>query len=106
MIFRWNVMARHSEYSVNLAPQPRTIGRAYTDLILAYDWRRVTRDISSDGCLVSAQVTILYEHTEALIRLQDLLKLPTTTDNRVKIVVKQLDFNNKEKNMCVLFSLL
>ena len=36
-------MARHSEYSVNLAPQPRTIGRAYTDLILAYDWRRVTR---------------------------------------------------------------
>ena len=54
---------------------------------------------------MSAQVTILYEHTEALIRLQDLLKLPTTTDNRVKIVVKQLDFNNKEKNMCVVFSL-
>ena len=37
-------MARHSEYSVNLAPQPRTIGRAYTDLILAYDWRRVTSE--------------------------------------------------------------
>ena len=52
---------------------------------------------------ISAQVTILYEHTEALIRLQDLLKLPTATDNRVRIVVKQLDFNNKEKNMCVIF---
>ena len=100
-------MARHSEYSVNLAPQPRTIGRAYTDLILAYDWRRVTRGyyiyISIFYIYISAQVTILYEHTEALIRLQDLLKLPTATDNRVRIVVKQLDFNNKEKNMCVIF---
>ena len=55
------------------------------------------------GIWISAQVTILYEHTEALIRLQDLLKLPTATDNRVRIVVKQLDFNNKEKNMCVIF---
>ena len=61
-------------------------------------------DISGAGYLhISAQVTILYEHTEALIRLQDLLKLPTATDNRVRIVVKQLDFNNKEKNMCVIF---
>lgn len=58
--------------------------------------------------------TILYEESEALIRLQvricfiecglkylfkDLLKLPTETNNKVRIVVQQLDIKNKENNM-------
>lgn len=57
---RWNVMvnnkkyfffnnnlllqAKHAEYSVNLAPHPRAVTRAFRDLILAYGWRSVLCD--------------------------------------------------------------
>ena len=76
-------MARkHEEYSLNLSPHPQTISLAFRDLILRYGWR---------------MVTIMYEDSEALIRLQPLLKLPTDSD--VKIIVKQLDFSDKQKNM-------
>ena len=77
-------MAKKTQYSVNLSPHPRTITKAFKDLILQYKW---------------TQFTILYEDTESLIKLQEILKLPTETD--VKILVKQLDFSQKENNMYV-----
>ena len=75
-------MAKKTQYSVNLSPHPRTITKAFRDLILEYKWR---------------QFTILYEDTESLIKLQEILKLPTETD--VRVIVQQLDFSHKEKNM-------
>ena len=75
-------MAKKTQYSINLSPHPRTITKAFKDLVLKYKWRHFT---------------ILYEETESLIKLQELLKLPNEHD--VKIIVQQLDFSQKEKNM-------
>lgn len=80
---RWNVMAKKTQYSINLSPHPRTITKAFQDLVLKYKWRHFT---------------ILYEETESLIKLQELLKLPNEHHD-VKIIVQQLDFSQKEKNM-------
>ena len=38
------LQAKHAEYSVNLAPHPRAVTRAFRDLILAYGWRSVLCD--------------------------------------------------------------
>ena len=35
------LQAKHTEYSVNLAPHPKAVTRAFRDLILAYGWRSV-----------------------------------------------------------------
>ena len=51
-------------------------------LILSYGW---------------TTITILYQRNDALIRLAELLKLPT--ENDIKIIVKQLNFEDKKKNM-------
>ena len=78
----WNVLDKRTEYSINLSPNPKTIGRAHKSLILSYGW---------------STITILYQRNDALIRLAELLKLPT--ENDIKIVVRQLNFNDKQKNM-------
>ena len=78
----WNVLDKRTEYSLNLSPNPRSLARAYTSLVLSYGW---------------GTITILYQRHDALIRLAELLKLPT--ENEIKIVVQQLNFQDKQKNM-------
>ena len=69
------LQAKHAEYSVNLAPHPRAVTRAFRDLILAYGWRSVLC-YALPPALICVYVlflrmfTILYEESEALIRLQ------------------------------------
>ena len=78
----WNVLDKRTDYSLNLSPNPRTLAKAHKSLILSYGWRTIT---------------ILYQRHDALIRLAELLKLPT--ENEIKIVVQQLNFQDKQKNM-------
>ncbi len=48
------------DYSLNLHPHPATLGKAYSDFVVALEW---------ESCL------ILYEESEGLVRLQEVLKI-------------------------------
>ncbi|XP_071747530.1 glutamate receptor ionotropic, kainate 2 isoform X1 [Lepeophtheirus salmonis] len=74
---RWDYRLKNDAYSVNLYPHPKTISKAYVDLIESFGWM---------------SYTILYEDNQGLMRLQELLKSPINSD--VKISVRQLPIND------------
>ncbi|TRY76305.1 hypothetical protein TCAL_06372 [Tigriopus californicus] len=72
---RWDYRLVREDYSVNLHPYPQALGQAYADMVTAMNWK---------SCL------ILYEESEGLVRLQEVLKLsPKRLD--IKIQIRQLD---------------
>ncbi|KAM7133338.1 glutamate receptor ionotropic, kainate 1 [Molossus nigricans] len=66
-------------FSVNLHPDQAAISRAVLDLVLHYDWR---------------SVTVVYEDSTGLIRLQELIKAPSRYN--IKIKIRQLPSGNKD----------
>ncbi|KAK4883092.1 hypothetical protein RN001_006411 [Aquatica leii] len=56
---RWDYRLRRESCLVNLYPHPKTLSKAYVDLVKAWGWK---------------SFTIIYENNEGLVRLQELLK--------------------------------
>ncbi|XP_047990095.1 glutamate receptor ionotropic, kainate 2 isoform X3 [Leguminivora glycinivorella] len=56
---RWDYRTRRESCLVNLYPHPAALSRAYVDLVRAWGWK---------------SFTIVYENSEGLVRLQELLK--------------------------------
>ncbi|XP_031331870.1 glutamate receptor ionotropic, kainate 2-like [Photinus pyralis] len=56
---RWDYRLRRESCLVNLYPHPKTLSKAYVDLVRAWGWK---------------SFTIIYESNEGLVRLQELLK--------------------------------
>ncbi|XP_023339114.1 glutamate receptor ionotropic, kainate 2 [Eurytemora carolleeae] len=79
---RWDFLIKRDDYSINLYPSPKQISMAYLSLVKVFGWKHFT---------------ILYEDSSGLMRLQELLKSPTETD--IKIVVKQLNFQDGNKEI-------
>ena len=96
---RWDIVGKRYKSSINLMPSPRILGKvsqekkefkkcyetyfsqAYLSLIESYGWKTFT---------------ILYQDSEGLVRMQELLETPTQSD--IKIVLKKLNFQNNEEN--------
>jgi len=70
---RINFQETPNEYSVNLHPHFHTLGQAYIDIIKYLAWKKFT---------------LIYQHSEGLLRLADLLKLPETG---IVITVRRLE---------------
>ncbi|XP_064413496.1 glutamate receptor ionotropic, kainate 1 [Latimeria chalumnae] len=66
-------------FYINLYPDYAAISRAVLDLVLYYDWKTVT---------------VVYEDSTGLIRLQELIKAPSRYNIKVKI--RQLPSGNKD----------
>lgn len=71
---RWDTDKMKKDYSLNLYPHPESLSQAFMDLIDAFQWK---------------EFLILYEDNEALIKLQDVLKL-SPNDPDMRIIVRQL----------------
>ncbi|RVE50834.1 hypothetical protein evm_004583 [Chilo suppressalis] len=56
---RWDYRTRRESCLVNLYPHPAALSRAYVDLVRAWGWK---------------SFTIVYENSDGLVRLQELLK--------------------------------
>ncbi|XP_040194788.1 glutamate receptor ionotropic, kainate 1 isoform X3 [Rana temporaria] len=66
-------------YFINLHPDYAAISRAVLDLVLHYSWKTVT---------------VVYEDSTGLIRLQELIKAPSRYN--IKIKIRQLPSGNKD----------
>ncbi|XP_035310994.1 glutamate receptor ionotropic, kainate 1 isoform X7 [Cricetulus griseus] len=66
-------------FYINLYPDYAAISRAVLDLVLYYNWRTVT---------------VVYEDSTGLIRLQELIKAPSRYN--IKIKIRQLPSGNKD----------
>ncbi|KAM4699954.1 glutamate receptor ionotropic, kainate 1 isoform 1-T1 [Discoglossus pictus] len=66
-------------YFINLHPDYAAISRAVLDLVLHYNWKIVT---------------VVYEDSTGLIRLQELIKAPSRYN--IKIKIRQLPSGNKD----------
>ncbi|XP_053312764.1 glutamate receptor ionotropic, kainate 1 isoform X3 [Spea bombifrons] len=66
-------------YFINLHPDYAAISRAVLDLVLHYNWKAVT---------------VVYEDSTGLIRLQELIKAPSRYN--IKIKIRQLPSGNKD----------
>ncbi|XP_071042115.1 glutamate receptor ionotropic, kainate 2-like [Parasteatoda tepidariorum] len=71
---RWDYRTKPSQHTVNLYPHPSALGLAYLAYVTEKQWK---------------QFAILYEHNDALIRLQELLKDPVIKQRRV--IVRQFE---------------
>ncbi|XP_055949949.1 glutamate receptor ionotropic, kainate 2-like [Argiope bruennichi] len=69
---RWDYRTKRDNHSINLFPHPTALGKAYLDFVKAKDWKKFA---------------IVYEESDALIRLQELLKDPFIRQRQV--VVRQ-----------------
>ncbi|XP_054431847.1 glutamate receptor ionotropic, kainate 1 isoform X2 [Pteronotus mesoamericanus] len=78
---RWRPPAADSRgpFHVNLHPDAAAISRAVLDLVLYFGWRAVT---------------VVYEDSTGLIRLQELIKAPSR--HNIKIKIRQLPAGNKD----------
>eukprot|EP00095_Tigriopus_kingsejongensis_P005732 maker-scaffold28_size608977-snap-gene-0.9 protein:Tk05732 transcript:maker-scaffold28_size608977-snap-gene-0.9-mRNA-1 annotation:"glutamate receptor kainate 2-like isoform x4" len=72
---RWDYRLVREDYSVNLHPHPQALGQAYADMVMAMNWK---------SCL------ILYEESEGLVRLQEVLKL-SPRKHEIRVQIRQLD---------------
>jgi len=72
---RWEYVADRPEFSFNVRPHPRLVGKALADFIKKIGWK---------------SLIILYETEEGLVRLQELLRLPQKFEGDIKITVKKL----------------
>ncbi|XP_023230158.1 glutamate receptor ionotropic, kainate 2-like isoform X2 [Centruroides sculpturatus] len=70
--YRWDYRSPRNNQTVNLYPHPDTIGIAYRDFVLEKNWKTLA---------------ILYEDSDALIRLQTLLRDPAMRQKNV--IVRQ-----------------
>jgi hypothetical protein len=61
---------RRTHYAINLHPHPTALGQAYVDVIRTWEW---------------TAFTILYEEEEAMVRLQHLLKVSTTSGYKINV---------------------
>ncbi|XP_067123751.1 glutamate receptor ionotropic, kainate 2 isoform X1 [Centruroides vittatus] len=69
---RWDYSSRRDNHSLNLYPYPTALGKAYLDFVKFKDWKTFA---------------VLYEESDALVRLQELLKDPFIRER--KIIVRQ-----------------
>ncbi|QQP41322.1 Uncharacterized protein FKW44_015649, partial [Caligus rogercresseyi] len=72
---RYDYRLNRDDYSINLYPHPHALGQAFVDLVSAMKWKKFT---------------VLYEKSEGLVRLQDVLKL-SSENKDIKITIRQLD---------------
>nr|AXF48840.1 ionotropic receptor IR9 [Lobesia botrana] len=70
---RWDYRTRRESCLVNLYPHPAALSRAYVDLVRAWGWK---------------SFTIVYENSDGLVRLQELLKAHGPTE--LPVAVRQL----------------
>uniref|UniRef100_A0A2A4J849 Glutamate receptor 1 n=1 Tax=Heliothis virescens TaxID=7102 RepID=A0A2A4J849_HELVI len=70
---RWDYRTRRESCLVNLYPHPAALSRAYVDLVRAWGWR---------------SFTIVYENSDGLVRLQELLKAHGPSE--LPVAVRQL----------------
>ncbi|XP_034829304.1 glutamate receptor ionotropic, kainate 2 isoform X2 [Maniola jurtina] len=70
---RWDYRTRRESCLVNLYPHPAALSRAYVDLVRAWGWK---------------SFTIVYENSEGLVRLQELLKAHGPSE--LPVAVRQL----------------
>ncbi|XP_026318745.1 glutamate receptor ionotropic, kainate 2 isoform X2 [Hyposmocoma kahamanoa] len=70
---RWDYRTRRESCLVNLYPHPAALSRAYVDLVRAWGWK---------------SFTIVYENSDGLVRLQELLKAHGPTE--LPVSVRQL----------------
>ncbi|XP_014362032.2 glutamate receptor ionotropic, kainate 2 isoform X3 [Papilio machaon] len=70
---RWEYRTRRESCLVNLYPHPAALSRAYVDLVRAWGWK---------------SFTIVYENSDGLVRLQELLKAHGPTE--LPVAVRQL----------------
>ena len=73
---RWHYSFTRPDFSINLHPHPERLGKAFADYVRAVGWK---------------SLAILYEKEEGLVRLQELIKLPKTFDDSIKITLVRLD---------------
>ncbi|XP_071746528.1 glutamate receptor ionotropic, kainate 2 isoform X2 [Lepeophtheirus salmonis] len=71
---RYDYRLTRDDYSINLYPHPHALGQAFVDLVSAMKWKKFT---------------VLYEKSEGLVRLQEVLKL-SSNDKDMKITIRQL----------------
>ncbi|KAG8176522.1 hypothetical protein JTE90_018995, partial [Oedothorax gibbosus] len=79
---RWDYRTKRDNHSINLYPHPTALGRAYLDFVKAKDWKKFA---------------IVYEESDALIRLQELLKDPFIRQRQV--VVRQFLPNQEYRKL-------
>ncbi|CAG5028264.1 unnamed protein product [Parnassius apollo] len=70
---RWDYRTRRESCLVNLYPHPAALSRAYVDLVRAWGWK---------------SFTIIYENSDGLVRLQELLKAHGPSE--LPVAVRQL----------------
>ncbi|XP_059057472.1 glutamate receptor ionotropic, kainate 2 isoform X4 [Achroia grisella] len=70
---RWEYRTRRESCLVNLYPHPAALSRAYVDLVRAWGWK---------------SFTIVYENSDGLVRLQELLKAHGPSE--LPVAVRQL----------------
>ncbi|XP_037082452.1 glutamate receptor ionotropic, kainate 2-like, partial [Pollicipes pollicipes] len=70
---RWDYRLKRDDYSVNIHPHPTTLSKAYVSLTQHWGWKTFT---------------IIYEDIDGLVRLQELLKAPSSS--HFKITIRQL----------------
>ncbi|XP_045499150.1 glutamate receptor ionotropic, kainate 2 isoform X1 [Colias croceus] len=70
---RWDYRTRRESCLVNLYPHPAALSRAYVDLVKAWGWK---------------SFTIVYENSDGLVRLQELLKAHGPSE--LPVAVRQL----------------
>ncbi|XP_052740885.1 glutamate receptor ionotropic, kainate 2 isoform X5 [Bicyclus anynana] len=70
---RWDYRTRRESCLVNLYPHPAALSRAYVDLVRAWGWK---------------SFTIVYENSDGLVRLQELLKAHGPSE--LPVAVRQL----------------
>ncbi|XP_055500460.1 LOW QUALITY PROTEIN: glutamate receptor ionotropic, kainate 1 [Leucoraja erinacea] len=78
---RWKhpILDQKDSFFINLYPEYTSISRAILDLVQYYKWKTIT---------------IVYEDSTGLIRLQELMKAPSRYNIKVKI--RQLPFGNRD----------
>ncbi|XP_078265026.1 glutamate receptor ionotropic, kainate 1 isoform X6 [Rhinoraja longicauda] len=73
------ILDQKDSFFINLYPEYTSISRAILDLVQFYKWKTIT---------------IVYEDSTGLIRLQELMKAPSRYNIKVKI--RQLPFGNRD----------
>ena len=60
---RFDYSTETPDYSINIHPHPKTLSKAYADLVKTLGWK---------------SLAILFQNEDSLVKLQELLKLPKT----------------------------
>merc|ERR1719410_2589432 len=74
MQFNFDYIKSRSDFSINVHPHPRLLGKAFADFVKDVGWK---------------SFIVLYETEDGLVKIQELLKLPRTFAD-IKITLRQL----------------